>query len=256
MPTKILIDAGHGGYDNGASYNGRLEKDDNLNLALQVGKDLAALGYNVVYTRDIDVYQSPLVKAQLANETNADYFVSIHRNSSPTPNQYNGVQTLIYDESGIKQDMGERINENLAEIGFNNIDISIRPNLTVLKRTKMPAILVEAGFINSDIDNSLFDQNFDAIAEAIARGINDAIEDKKNLLKTPVYRIQIGLFQNYGNAKQLLSKAEADGYRGTIVPSGNYYAVKIGSFAELNEAARAARELRAKGYETLILSSL
>lgn len=255
MAIKIIIDAGHGGYDNGASYNGRLEKDDNLSLALQVGKDLADYGYNVVYTRDLDVYQSPSIKAEIANETNADYFVSIHRNSSPTPNQYNGVQTLIYDEGGIKQDMGERINENLAQIGFNNIDISIRPNLTVLKKTKMPAILIEAGFINSDIDNSLFDQNFDAMAEAIARGVNDAIEAENDLFKPPAYRIQIGLFQNYGNAKQLLTKAETDGYRGRIIPSGNYYAVKLGNYSELSEAARVARELRAKGYETLILST-
>lgn len=255
MATKIVIDAGHGGYDNGASYNGRLEKDDTLNLALQVGKDLTDLGYDVVYTRDQDVYQSPSIKAQIANEVGADYFVSIHRNSSPTPNQYNGVQTLIYNEGGIKQNMGERIDENLAKIGFKDLGLSIRPNLTVLKRTKMPAILVEAGFINSDIDNTLFDQNFDSIAQSIAQGINDAIQVENDLLPTPSYRIQIGLFQNYGNAKQLLSKAENDGYTGNIVPSGNYYAVKLGSFQELNEAARIARELRAKGYETLILSS-
>ena len=48
MATKIMIDAGHGGYDNGASYEGRLEKNDNLNLALALGDELTRRGYDVV----------------------------------------------------------------------------------------------------------------------------------------------------------------------------------------------------------------
>ncbi len=55
MATKIMIDAGHGGYDNGASYEGRLEKNDNLNLALALGDELTRRGYDVVYTRTEDV---------------------------------------------------------------------------------------------------------------------------------------------------------------------------------------------------------
>ena len=47
MAKRIVVDAGHGGYDNGASYQGRLEKEDNLRLALQVGEDLKKLGYDV-----------------------------------------------------------------------------------------------------------------------------------------------------------------------------------------------------------------
>ena len=50
MATKIMIDAGHGGYDNGASYEGRLEKNNNLNLALALGDELTRRGYDVVYT--------------------------------------------------------------------------------------------------------------------------------------------------------------------------------------------------------------
>ena len=57
MEPTIIIDAGHGGYDNGASYNGRREKDDNLRLALAVGSRLEQDGFPVVYTRTTDVYQ-------------------------------------------------------------------------------------------------------------------------------------------------------------------------------------------------------
>ena len=51
--------------------------------------------------------------------------------------------------------MAENINEQLEDIGFVNLGVKARPNLVVLKRTKMPAVLVEVGFINSDVDNKL-----------------------------------------------------------------------------------------------------
>ena len=175
MAVKIMIDAGHGGYDAGAVYNGRREKDDNLNLALAVGDILKSQGYDVVYTRTDDVYDSPVQKARIGNESGADFFVSIHRNSSPTPNQYNGVQTLIYDDSGIKKTMAENVNKRLEEVGYRNINVDVRPDLAVLRRTSMPAILVEAGFINNEKDNNLFDSKFEETAQAIADGINETI---------------------------------------------------------------------------------
>ena len=85
MP-KIILDAGHGGYDNGAQYNGRKEKDDNLSLTLAVGEILANSGIEVGFTRVEDVYQSPVDKARIANQQDGDFLVSIHRNSSPMPN--------------------------------------------------------------------------------------------------------------------------------------------------------------------------
>lgn len=254
MAKRIIVDAGHGGYDNGASFNGRLEKEDNLRLALQVGKDLADMGYEVYYTRDSDVYQSPSTKAAIANESGADFFVSLHRNSSATPNQYHGVQTLVYDDSGIKAEMARNVNEELVDLGFNDLGISVRPNLTVLRRTNMPAILVEAGFINSDIDNQLFDKRFNEIAMGIAEGINKTIMENTKSYESPGYRVQIGLFRNYENAAMQLNKAENDGFSGYIVPSGPYYAVQVGSYDELDEAAAAARQLRNLGYETLVVS--
>ena len=57
--ATVMLDAGHGGYDNGASYDGRLEKEDALNLVLAVGSILEDAGVDVLYTRTTDVYQSP-----------------------------------------------------------------------------------------------------------------------------------------------------------------------------------------------------
>ena len=111
MTYKIMLDAGHGGEDPGAVYNGRQEKDDNLRLVMAVGNILEESGVDVLYTRTTDIYQTPFQKAQIANESGADFFISIHRNSSPVNNQYSGVETLVYDKSGIKLEMAENINE-------------------------------------------------------------------------------------------------------------------------------------------------
>ena len=171
MPYSIMLDAGHGGADPGAVYDGRLEKDDALELALAVGKILQEGGIDVSYTRTTDIYQTPFEKAQLANRAGVDYFISIHRNSSPEPNQYQGVETLVYDKSGMKLTMAEAINGALEELGFRNLGVKARPGLVVLRRTRMPALLIEAGFLNNDSDNDLFDEQKDEIARAIANAI-------------------------------------------------------------------------------------
>ena len=176
MPYSIMLDAGHGGRDPGAVYRGRQEKDDTLALTLAVGEILQDRGVDVLYTRTTDIYESPYQKAMEANEADVDFFISIHRNSSPEPNTYSGVESLVFDRSGIKLEMAEGINDQLESIGFVNLGVKERPGLVVLRRTDMPSVLVEAGFINSDTDNTLFDRNFDDIALAIAEGILDTLQ--------------------------------------------------------------------------------
>ena len=171
MSERIILDAGHGGRDSGAVFGERVEKDDNLAMTLEVGRILEEQGFDVVYTREEDIYQAPFQKAAIANELGGDLFVSIHRNSSGTPNQYQGVETLVYSEGGFPQEVAENINAELEEIGYINLGIEERPRLIVLNSTQMPAVLVEAGFINSDADNELFSTMFEETATAIANGI-------------------------------------------------------------------------------------
>ena len=174
--VTIVIDAGHGGFDNGAMYQGRKEKDENLSLALAVGEILKQQGYDVIYTRNTDVYQSPYEKAQIANDAGADYFVSFHRNSGANDNTYHGVQTLIYGGDDMRaRRLAESIYNELEQVGFDNIGIEERTGLVVLRRTEMPAVLIETGFINNDMDNEIFDSNFNEIASAIAMGIERAV---------------------------------------------------------------------------------
>ena len=171
----VVIEAGHGGANPGAVYNGRQEKDDVLALSLAVGNILEENGVDVYFTRTTDIYESPYQKATEGNQVGADYFVSIHRNSSPYPNQYTGVETLVYNRYGEAARMAYNINAQLEEVGFVNQGVNERPNLVVLNSTQMPAVLIEVGFINNDEDNELFDERFDDIARAIADGILQTI---------------------------------------------------------------------------------
>ena len=77
LMAKVVVDAGHGGSDPGAVYEGRQEKDDNLALALAVGSILAENGVDVVYTRTDDSYETPFQKAQKGQCRPGPIFLSL-----------------------------------------------------------------------------------------------------------------------------------------------------------------------------------
>ena len=228
----------HGGTDPGAVYQGRQEKDDNLQLALDVGRILEENGIDVAYTRTTDVYQTPFEKAKLANESGADYFISFHRNSSPTDNQYEGVEVLVYDKNGTKYDMAQNIVGALGELGFREIGVKERPGLVVLRRTKMPALLVETGFINTDRDNQLYDDNREEIPQAIANAILGTLMEET--IEAPLYyRVQTGSFRNRENADRMLYQLMDQGYPAYLL-HGN--------------AINMEQRLRDAGYSTVIVT--
>ena len=253
--AKIAIDAGHGGADPGAVYQGRQEKDDNLKLALAVGERLQNSGLDVYYTRTEDIYQTPYQKAMAANESGADFLVSLHRNSSEYPNQYTGVETLIYDKNGEKAEIAEDINEELEIIGFRNNGVKIRPGLVILRRSKMPAVLVESGFINSEEDNRLFDEEFDRIADAIADAIlkNFSLTgEEETEQEETYYRVQTGAYRNRENAVRQQEKLTEEGYPAFLLEREGYYLVQVGAFRKLENAVRMEAHLRENGYQTYI----
>lgn len=254
MPYTIMLDAGHGGRDPGAVYNGRQEKDDTLALALAVGELLQERGLDVLYTRTTDVYESPYQKAMEANQAGADFFISIHRNSSPEPNTYSGVESLVYDKSGIKLEMAENINEQLEAVGFTNLGVKERPGLVILRRTRMPAVLVELGFINSDTDNMLFDNNFNDIALAIAEGILDTLQMTGEVDTPGSYTVQAGAFRNGAYADRLQQELLEQDFPAVTSQDNGLYRVTVGTYPTLDEAAAMERKLKRAGYQTVIVS--
>ena len=270
--AKVLIDAGHGGRDPGAVYQGRQEKDDALALALALGEALENAGVDVVYTRTEDVYDTPYEKAVMGNNSGADYFISIHRNASANPGSASGIETLIYSKGGEAERLAENINAELAPLGFPDRGVVERPNLVVLRRTQMPAVLIEAGFIDSPQDNERFDAEFgdivQGIADAVLKTVNGDMETQEDGNTgsegntggsgnaSPIYQVQVGAYRVQQYADQMLEKLKSEGFP-AYVETGDepYYRVKVGTFESLDNAAKMEQRLRRMGYNTFITTS-
>ena len=249
---RVIIDAGHGGEEPGAMYDGRREKDDALRLALAIGQILEKNGVDVVYTRTTDVFDTPLEKAQIANNSGADYFVSIHRNAMPVPGTGSGATVLVYEDAGVPAMLAENIQRNLVQTGFNDLGIQERPGLIVLRRTQMPAVLVEAGFIDNPVDNRFFDENFDAIAQAIADGVLETIRQQEQQ-RPEYYQVQVGAFGTRMPADRLVRELQAKGPPAFVVYDDGLYKVRVGAFLNMDYAVRMERTLRNLGYPTVLV---
>ncbi len=91
----VVVDAGHGGKDPGASANGVTEKNVNLGIALELERALKVKGYNVIMTRNTDVYLKLQERTDIANNAEADLFVSIHVNALPSKKSMTGIEIYI-----------------------------------------------------------------------------------------------------------------------------------------------------------------
>ena len=172
----IVIDAGHGGPDPGAIYGTRMEKDDNLKLALAVQKILQEQGQQVVMTRDTDIFIPLSERSAISNHNNADLFISIHRNSNQDP-AASGIENYVHITASETDVLyAQKVIREVVNAGIQNNRGVIRANFAVLRYTLAPAMLLEMGFITNERDNQLFDQNFYAYAAAIARGIMNSLE--------------------------------------------------------------------------------
>ncbi len=172
---KIYIDPGHGGSDPGAvGFDGLKESDVALDISLRVADKLRLFEVEPVLSRTDDRYIGLGRRASEANVIGAILFVSIHCNAYPDP-QANGAEVLVYSRASKSVPIAEGILERLVDLGLRNRGVKERPRLTVLNRTRMPAVLVETAFISckNDPDRTLLrtDEGRGKIAEAIVMGI-------------------------------------------------------------------------------------
>lgn len=180
--AKWLFDAGHGGTDPGAVYRGRTEAADVLRLTKDVGAALIANGESVSYTRTADNTVSLSERSNMDLRGSYDYFVSIHRNAYE-PEQAKGVETHIYSSGGKANQLASKVNAELVAVGFINRGVKVS-NFHVLRETKSSAILIECGFIDNSGDNSIFDNQYNAIVNAIVKGCLAQV-DKTGSSTTP-----------------------------------------------------------------------
>jgi len=167
----IVIDAGHGGFDRGGVPGQRIaEKDKTLDVALRLRRILQADGYRVVMTRDRDVFIPLGTRTAIANSYRGASFVSIHFNCASRAGA-NGIETYYYrsDSAGLAASIHRNV---IAGAPTENRGIR-RRGFFVLRRTAIPSVLVECGFLTNPTEGRLAqtDSYRQKLAEQIARGI-------------------------------------------------------------------------------------
>lgn len=170
--TKIYIDAGHRNNtsDFGATWHNRKESKDALDFAQLLACNLKALGAQVMLSRDSEKTSKGLTsRTKEANTWGADLYLCIHRNASAA-HTGEGAESLIYSMASENKAVADKLQKVLVEVGkFRDRGIKARPDLHVLKATKMTAVLLEIGFIDNEADNQKFDKFKLELASAIAK---------------------------------------------------------------------------------------
>jgi N-acetylmuramoyl-L-alanine amidase len=181
----VVIDPGHGGEDFGTYYGNILEKDLNLDISLKMGSIIEEAGIKVVYTRTEDKDVGLDERAFMANNLDATLFISVHNNSMPDNPSYKGTETLfcpsqnpVYGNMDGKK-LASIVQSNLIN-KLNTIDNGIieRPNLVVLRKTKMPAVIAEIAYLSNASDRELLKQaEFrQKAAQALVDSVFEALE--------------------------------------------------------------------------------
>lgn len=173
----LVIDPGHGGSDLGATNGTRLEKNDNLRLGLAIRDKLSGIpDLNIIMTRDSDVFLTLAERSEISNASNADMFVSLHRNSSINP-AFNGVENFINTSPTLESLLyAVFVLNEILSVGVQSDHGIGFEDFAVLRQTNAPAQLLEMGFITNEIDNIYFDRYLDSYASAIAQGILRSLE--------------------------------------------------------------------------------
>ena len=181
MAIKIYIDQGHNPVNPnaGAEGNGLREQD----VVYRIGRELAALleadpDYEVRLSRPTAQTQlgnslnsSLRTRVQEANAWGADYFISLHTNASEITSA-SGTEAYVYSRQGAAFELAQRIVEGVTNVtGLPNRGTFVRSGLYVLRKTAMPAVLAELGFITNPGDAALMNENPRLFAQGIYQGL-------------------------------------------------------------------------------------
>ncbi|MDP4091831.1 MAG: N-acetylmuramoyl-L-alanine amidase [Bacillota bacterium] len=180
----VVIDPGHGGIDDGATDFNLKEKDICLDISLKLGELLKKDGIKTDFTRDKDNYVGLQDRANKANKEHADLFISVHINKLPEYPEVKGTEVLFAPKQPYLNGMNSK---RFADIVCSQIvdslktednGIKSRPELAVLHRTDMPAIIAEIGYISNSADRSnLSDPDFrENAAHSLATATEKALQ--------------------------------------------------------------------------------
>ena len=216
---KWYLDFGHGGKDPGAIGPTNLKESDvALKIGMIIKENLENALEKVITTREDDKYYSLDYRSSKANKENCDYFVSIHMNSS-TNKSAKGVEVWVYDEKSKLYTLSKNICSNLSKtINTPNRGVKISKSFSVLRKTKMPALLIEIDFIsNSSVEASLKSDKYikdisDSISKSLLAFVNKSIVDDGIF-----YRVCICEFKDKNDAIQLKNTAISKGFNNAYI---------------------------------------
>lgn len=209
MIPKIYINPGHSDKDPGA-VGFEVERKLNVKVSQHMMDHLLA-NYKCEVRMSPGAMSSLATIAEDANAWGADLFISNHFNAGGG----DGWEGLVYAKENIP--LGQIFEKHVKAIGQNSRGVKLRPDLAVLRLTKMPAVLNEGAFVDNlkDIqdwnDNSELKRLGIAYAEAAAEYLK--LEKKADKL----YRVQVGAYRNHSNAEALAQKLKAAGFDAYII---------------------------------------
>jgi len=175
MTGTVVIDAGHGGKDPGASsVLGFYEKGINLSVALEVARLLEQRGLRVKMTRTDDYFVELEDRAAVANDLDADLFVSIHADSFPESSRRGYTIYIARSASSSSRQAANAIARSMSGTGLNSFGVQTA-GYHVLTDTRGPAVLVELGYLSNRSEAALLRSSSfqDRLAQAVADGISD-----------------------------------------------------------------------------------
>lgn len=179
----LVLDAGHGGEDKGASDNNIVEKDANLKITRKLEQLAEAFNIEAIQTRKGDDFIPLENRTRMANESSADIFLSIHVNDLLKNSRSGGGYELYIDGRNTKSSESKILVSAISS-RLNSMDIRSRlvdKRLAVLQRTEMPSVLIECGHIDSKKEMALI--NDDAQLEKLCRNILSGVVDYRQSIK-------------------------------------------------------------------------
>jgi len=213
---KICVNPGHTLNGPGSGAIGiKIESIENRKVAREVIRLLKQEGHEVIEAIvDQASSQGEYLRkcVEPANTNNCDLFVSIHFNAFHS--SASGTEVLIYSNSSKSKDEAERICSKISALGFKYRGVKEYSQLYVLRNTKMPALLVECCFIDSEEDMKIY--NPEDMARAIVEGLlNKKIEEPQPAEE--YYRICVGSFSEKENAETMLEQVKKKGYKDAFI---------------------------------------
>jgi N-acetylmuramoyl-L-alanine amidase len=165
----VVIDAGHGGHDSGATRNGVVEKHAALDVSRRLEGKLRAEGFRTVMTRDRDVFIPLAKRARISNSQSNAIFVSVHFNYAPA-RKHRGAETYYYSKHS--RSLAESIQRRIARISSPSRGVKFA-RFKVLRLNQYPSALVECGFVTNGTEAKriAIAAHREKLASAIAEGI-------------------------------------------------------------------------------------